>query len=91
MSVIWKTTRSVVPQLNRTSVASRPGVFSMSYNPYRKRGGGPNRGGGRGRGRGRGGRGGGGDRPQGLSGKDIGMYYRNKSLAKKEEKEKNEV
>ena len=61
----------------------------MSHNPYRKRGGGPNRGGGRGRGRERGGRGGG--PPQGLSGKDIGMYYKRKGLAKKEEQEKNEV
>lgn len=64
----------------------------MSYNPYKKRGGGPNRGGGRGRGRGgRGGRGRGGGPPSGLSGRDIGMFYRNKSLAKKQEKEKNEV
>ena len=66
----------------------------MSYNPQRKRGGGPNRGGGRGRGRGRGrgggGRGGGGP-PPGLSGKAIGMYYRNKSQEKKQEREKNEV
>ncbi|CAI8047009.1 ATP-dependent DNA/RNA helicase DHX36 [Geodia barretti] len=65
----------------------------MSYNPQRKRGGGPNRGGGRGRGRGRGrgggGRGGGGP-PSGLSGKAIGMYYKNKGQEKKQEREKNE-
>ena len=29
--------------------------------------------------------------PPGLTGKDIGLYYRNKSMAKKKEKEKNEV
>lgn len=64
----------------------------MSYNPYKKRGGGPNRGGGRGRGRGmRGGRGRGGGPPPGLTGRDLGMFYRNKSLAQKQEREKNEV
>ena len=56
---------------------------------YRRRGGGPNRGGGRGRGRG--GRGRGDGPPQGLSGRDIGMFYRQKSLTKKIEKEKKEV
>lgn len=90
MSVIWKASRL---QLN--CFASRHGAFtrvSMSYNPYKKRGGGPNRGGGRGRGRGaRGGRGRGGGPPPGLSGRDIGMFYRNKSMAKKQEREKNEV
>lgn len=94
MSVIWKASRCVPLQLN--SFVSRHGAFtrvSMSYNPYKKRGGGPNRGGGRGRGRGvRGGRGrGGGGPPPGLSGRDIGMFYRNKSMAKKQEREKNEV
>ena len=88
MSIIWNTA-----PLSVKLVTARSGVvnrFSMSYNSYRKRGGGPNRGGGRGgRGRGRGGRGGG--PPPGLSGKAIGMYYRQKGLAKKEEKEKNEV
>ena len=94
MSVIWNTSRCVSPRCLSfcTSCVKR---FSMSYNPYKKRGGGPNRGGGRG-GRGRGGRGGGrggrgGGPPQGLSGREIGMFYRQKSQAKKEEKEKNEV
>ena len=92
MSVIWNklTARLNLKRLltARSGVANR---FFMSYNSYKKRGGGPNRGGGRGsgRGRGRGGRGGG--PPEGLSGKAIGMYYRQKSLAKKDEREKNEV
>lgn len=53
----------------------------------RKRGGGgPNRGGGgRGRGRGRGGP------PPGLKGREIGMFYAQKSQEKKKEREKNEV
>ena len=90
MSVIWNKPLLQLP--NR--FFSRPSVFrwcSMSYNPYKKRGGGPNRGGGRGRGRGRGGRGRGSGPPPGLSGKEIGMYYRKKTLAKKDEREKNEV
>ena len=33
----------------------------------------------------------GGRHPSGLSGKDIGMYYRDRSQAKKKDKEKNEV
>lgn len=93
MSVIWKASRCIPLQLN--CFASRHGAFtrvSMSYNPYKKRGGGPNRGGGRGRGRGaRGGRGRGGGPPPGLSGREIGLFYRNKSQAKKQEREKNEV
>lgn len=40
---------------------------------------------------GRGGRGGFGGPPRGLSGKEIGMYYKNKSLAHRKEREKNEV
>ena len=44
---------------------------------------GPSRGGGRGGGRGR--------RPAGLSGKEIGMYYKQLSQKKKAEREKNEV
>ena len=89
MSVIWNATRCVSVRLHYFSSFPRaPKRLFMSYNPHKKRGGGPNRGGGRGRGRG-GGRGGG--PPQGLSGRDIGMYYRKKGLAKKEEREKNEV
>ena len=40
---------------------------------------------------GRGSRGGFGGPPRGLSGREIGMYYRNKSLEHKKEREKNEV
>lgn len=56
----------------------------MSGRSYGRRGHGPNTGhrGGRGRGRGR---------PPGLSGRDIGMYYRDLGIKKKKEKEKNEV
>ena len=58
---------------------------------YRGRGrGGPNRGGGRG-GPNRGGGRGGGGRPPGLKGKDIGMYYRQQSLQKKQEHERRNV
>lgn len=76
-----------LPQSSRecsSTMSHRGGGYS------RKRGGGgPNRGGGRGRGgRGGGGRGG---RPAGLSGRDIGMFYAEKSKEKKKEKEKNEV
>ena len=46
----------------------------------------PGRGGG-----GRGSRGGFGGPPRGLSGREIGMYYRTKSLEHKKEREKNEV
>ena len=90
MSAIWRVVPRCCPPLACSAVSS---TSTMSYNPYKKRGRGPNRGGGRGRGGGGGGgrgRGGGGP-PPGLSGKDIGMYYRNKSMAKKKEKEKNEV
>ena len=44
---------------------------------------------GRGRGRGRGG--GGGGPPPGLSGKQIGLWYKDRSKGKKKEKEINEV
>ena len=57
-------------------------LSGMSYYS-RPRGRGPNRGGGRGR-RGRG-------PPPGLSGKEIGMYYREKGLEKKKLREKYEV
>ena len=89
MSVIWNSSRLLQLDVLSPRVRSLQSSF-MSYNPCRKRGGGPNRGGGRGRGRGRGGRGRGGP-PPGLSGKDIGMYYKKKSQEKKEEREKNEV
>ena len=49
----------------------------------RRWGGGPNRGGGRGRGRA--------SHPPGLTGREIGLFYKEKSQAKKREKEKNEV
>ena len=55
--------------------------------PYRRgRGRGAGRGGG-----GRGFRGGFGGPPRGLSGREIGMYYKNKSLERRKEREKNEV
>ena len=59
-------------------------LSGMSYYS-RPRGRGPNRGGGRGRrGRGRG-------PPPGLFGKEIGMYYKEKSQEKKKLREKYEV
>lgn len=56
--------------------------------PYRRggRGRGPRRGTG-----GRGFRGGFAGPPSGLSGKEIGMYYKNKSLERRKDREKNEV
>ncbi len=64
-------------------MSHRGGGYGSGYS--RKRGGGPTRGGGRGRGRGRGGP------PPGLKGRDIGMFYAQKSQERKKEQEKNEV
>ena len=92
MSVIWNSWQALTLNHFSSRLVALQLSF-MSYNPYKKRGGGPNRGGGRGgrgRGRGGGGRGGGGP-PPGLSGKAIGMYYKKKSQQMKQEREKNEV
>ena len=48
-------------------------------------GGGRGRGGGRQRGRGRG------NHPSGLSGREIGLWYKNKSMGAKKDREKKEV
>lgn len=56
-------------------------VVVMSYRGHRGGRGGPNRGGGRGRGR----------PPPGLSGREIGMYYKQKSQQKTQERERKEV
>ena len=53
----------------------------MSYRGHRGGRGGPNRGGGRGRGR----------PPPGLSGREIGMFYKQKSQQKRQERERQEV
>ncbi len=67
----------------RRSICTRRRCANMSSG-FSRRGRGPyERSGGQGREGGR--------HPSGLSGKDIGMYYRDRSQAKKKDKEKNEV